>query len=150
MQSFLLANIYPELTKPLCDLTKKNVRIHWGQKHEEAFQQIKDRLCSDDVLVPYNMSLETRLYVNSSPVGTQTTVAQKHHIDNEDVWCPVNYTSRAWTPAEAGYGQIERESNRILTGMQINKMYTLGTHMEVVTNHVPYYLHTMHPTSPSC
>ena len=95
------------------------------------------------------MSLETTLYVDSSPVNTQTTVAQKHHIDNEDVWRPVNYTSRDWTPAEAGYGETERESNRILTGMQMNKMYTLGTYITVATNHVPYYLHTMHPTSPS-
>ena len=43
---------YPELTKPLHDLTKKNVRFHWGQEQEEAFQQIKDRLCNDDIFVP--------------------------------------------------------------------------------------------------
>ena len=49
----------------------------------------------------------------------------------------MNHTSRAWTTAEAGYGQIERESNGILTGMYMNKMYTLGTHVEVVTDHQP-------------
>ena len=130
-------DIYPELIKPLGDLTKKNVRIHWGQEQEEAFQQVKDRLCSDDILVSYDTSLETRLYVDSSPIGTQATVAQKYHIDNEDVWRPVNYTSRPWTPAEAGYGQIERESNGILTGIHMNKMNTLGTHIEVVTDHAP-------------
>ena len=70
-------------------------------------------------------------------MGTQATVAQKHHIDHEDVWHLVNYTSRAWTPAEAGYGQTERESNGILKGVHKNKMYTLGTHIEVVTNHAP-------------
>ena len=79
------------------DLTKKNVRFHWGQEQEEAFQQIKDRLCSDDVLVPYDTSLETRLYVDSSPVGTQATVAQKHHIDHEDVWRQLT------TPPEPGH-----------------------------------------------
>ena len=31
----------------------------------------------------------------------------------------------------------ERESNGILTGMMMNKMYTLGTHTEVVTDHEP-------------
>ena len=126
---------YPELPKPLRDLTKKNVRFYWGQEQEEAFQQIKDRLCSDDILVPYDTSLETRLYIDSSPVGTQATVAQKHHIDNQDVWCLVNYTSRAWTLAEAGYGQTEHESNGVLTGIHMNKMYALGTHIEVVTDH---------------
>ena len=66
---------YPELTTPHRDLMKKNLRFYWGQEQEEAFQQIKDRLCSNDVLVPYNISLEARLYVNSSPVGTRATVA---------------------------------------------------------------------------
>ena len=39
--------------------------------------------------------------------------------------------------AEAGYPQIERESNGILTGMYINQMYTLGTQVEVFTDHKP-------------
>ena len=125
---------YPELTKALRDLTKKNVRFHWGQEQEEAFQQIKNRLCSDDILVPYDTSLETRLYIDSSPIATQATVAQKHHLNNGDVWCPINQTSRAWTPAKV-YGQIERESNGILTGMYMNKMYTPRTQTEVVTDH---------------
>ena len=128
---------YRELTKSLRDLTKKNVRFHWGQDQEEAFQRIKDRLCSDDVLVPYETNLETRLSVDSSPGGTQATVAQKYHIDNEDVRNPVKYTSRAWILADAGYGQIKLESNGILTGMHTKKMYTLGTHIEVVTDHAP-------------
>ena len=38
---------------------------------------------------------------------------------------------------EARYSQIERESNGILTGMLMNKMYTLGTPVEVVTDHEP-------------
>ena len=85
MQSFVLANMvtsYSKLTKPLCDLMKKNARFHWGQEQEEAFQQFKERLCSENVLVPYDTSLETRLHVDSSPVGTQATVAQKHDIND--------------------------------------------------------------------
>ena len=142
---------YPELTptKPLHDLTKKNVRFHWGQEQEEAFQQVKDRLCSDNLHMPYDTSLDTRLFIDSSPVGTRATVTQKHHIDNEnDVWRPVYYTSRAWTPAEAGYDQIEHESNSILKGMHMNKIYTLGTHIEVVTDHAPLLpaYHTLNAT----
>ena len=45
--------------------------------------------------------------------------------------------SRSWTATEAGYGQVERENNGSLTGMHMNKMYVLGTHMEVVADHKP-------------
>ena len=128
---------YPELTEPLRILTKKYSRFRWGNQEEEAFKEIKKRLCSNRVLVPYDMEKETRLYVDSSPVGTQATVCQQHDHEGTQHWRPVNHTSRAWTPPEAGYGQIERESNGILTGMHMNKMYTLGTNVEVITDHQP-------------
>ena len=89
------------------------------------------------MLTGYDTNCKTRLYVDSSPVGTQATLAQAHIVDGELYWRPVNYTSRSWTTAEAGYGQIERESNGILTGKYMNKMYTLGTHVEVVSDHQP-------------
>ena len=85
------------------------------------------RLRTDFAVMTYlSPSLKTRLYLDSSSVGTQARVAQKRHIDKEDVWRPVNYTSRAWTSAEAGYGQIERESNGILTGMHITRCILLA------------------------
>ena len=109
----------------------------WGPEQAWAFIELKNRLCSDNVIVPYDTQLPTRLCVDSSPIGTQATVAQKHQINNEEHWRLVNYTSRPWTAAKAGYPQIEHESNGILTGMYMNRMYTLGTHVEVVTDHKP-------------
>ena len=85
----------------------------------------------------YETHRDTRLYVDSSPVGTQATLTQNYELEGEEVWRPVNHTSRAWTVAEAGYGQIERESNGVLTGMMMNKMYTMGAKVEVVTDHEP-------------
>ena len=135
---------YPEITESLRALTKKNVHFKWGPKEKRAFNIIKDRLCSSRVLVPYDTDRKTRLYVDSSPVGTQATLAQEHIVDGEEVWRPANHTSRAWTKAESGYGQVERESNGILSGMIMNKMYTLGTHVDFVS-HKP--LIPMHNTA---
>ena len=131
------AKSFPDITEPLRKLTRKKVRFHWGHQQEQSFQEIKLRLCSDDVMVPYDTHKKTRLYVDSSPIGTQATLAQEHIVNGEVTWRPVNYTSRAWTPTEARYGQIERESNGILTGMAMNKLYTLGTPVEVITDHEP-------------
>ena len=52
-------------------------------------------------------TFDTRLCVDSSPVGTQATIAQKHIMDGEAHWRPVNHTSRSWTSAETGHGQTE-------------------------------------------
>ena len=64
---------YPELTKPLRDLTKKNAKFKWGDREESCFQELKQRLSSDCVVVPYDTSKETRLYVDSSHLETQAT-----------------------------------------------------------------------------
>ena len=128
---------YPELTKPLRELTKKHARFVWGSREANAFEELKHRLCSDKVLAPYDTSKKTRLYVDSSFMGTQATLAQLHSMDGEDCWRSVNHTSRAWTETESRYSQIERESNGVLTGLSMNKMYTLGTKTEVVTDHKP-------------
>ena len=128
---------YPEITEPLRALTKKNAHFIWGTREQDSFDEIKRRLCSNRVLKGYETERDTRLYVDSSPIGTQATVAQNYEYEGEKTWRPVNHTSRAWTVAEAGYGQIERESNGVLTGMMMNKMYTLGTKVEVVTDHEP-------------
>ena len=139
---------YPVLTEPLRRLTKKNARFVWGTKEKESFIKLKQRLCSESVMSPYETTRKTRLYVDSSPIGTQATLAQLHTHNNEEVWKPVNHTSRAWTETESRYGQIERESNGILTGMMMNKMYTLGTDVEIVTDHkplIPIYNATSRP-----
>ena len=89
-------------------------------------------------MAPYDTKRKTRMYVDSSPAGTQATVAQLHTFNHEKkAWKLVNHTSRSWTKAEAAYGQIERESNGILTGMMMNKMYTLETFVEIVADHKP-------------
>ena len=128
---------YADLTEPLRATKKKGAHFRWGTREQRSFEEIRNRLCSERVLVPYDTEKETRLYVDSSPVGTQATVTQAEIVDSETLWRPVNHTSRAWTKAEAGYGQIERESNGILTGMMMNKIYTLGAQIEVVTDHEP-------------
>ena len=128
---------YPELTAPLRALTKKYARFRWSHRESEAFEELKKRMCSDKVVAPYDITKPTRMYVDSSPIGTEAMIAQPYLIDGNEVWRPVNHSSRAWTPAEANYSQIERESNGILTGMCMNKMYTLGKQVEVITDHEP-------------
>ena len=87
--------------------------------------------------MPWDTRLITTLYVDSSHIETHATVAQRYTISEEKFWRLMRHTSRAWTPAEGGYGQVERKGNGILIGMYMNKMYTLGTHVQVVTDHEP-------------
>ena len=129
---------YPELTAPLRALTRKKVRFVWTDMHQKHFQLIKDRMCSDRVMVPFNMERESRLYSDGGPEGAQSTVAQKYEHETAGTqWRPVAHSSRAWTDTEKRYSQIEKESNALYSGIVSNKMHLLGIKFEAVVDHKP-------------
>ena len=115
-------------------LQEENVSFVWGTRESALFEEYVVIKFSS-FLVPYDTHRKTRLYADSSFVGTQATVAQQHTYQGEEVWRPVNHTSRSGTATETGYGQVERESYGTVTGVHMNKMYVLGTHTQVVTDH---------------
>ena len=129
---------YPELTAPLRLLTRRKTKFSWTEVHQRHFQLIKERLCSDRVMVPFDPARATRLYSDGGPEGGQATVAQEYQHEVEGTqWRPVAHTARAWTAAEKGYSQIEKESNALLTGMISNRMYLLGIPFVAVVDHKP-------------
>ena len=129
---------YPELTAPLRLLTRRKTKFTWTAQHEEHFQKIKDRLCSDRVMVPYDPARSTRLYSDGGPEGCQATVAQRYeHPEAGEQWRPVAHTARAWTDTEKRYSQIEKESNALYSGIISNKTYLLGTEFMAFVDHRP-------------
>ena len=90
----------------------------------------------------YDPKLPTRVYVDESPVGVASTLAQQHTVNNEcgeaeKVWRPVDYTICTKTAAEKGYGKVEGESLGLVHGILENKMYLYGTRFTVVVDHKP-------------
>ena len=45
-----------EITAPLRELLKKNVHWHWTEKHQEAFEKIKEILSANRVLRYYDVT----------------------------------------------------------------------------------------------
>ena len=74
---------YPELTPPLRVLTRRKTKFSWTEVHQKYFELIKERLCSDRVMVPFDPERDTRLYSDGGPEGGQATVAQAHQHETE-------------------------------------------------------------------
>ena len=104
---------YPELTEALRGLTRQGKKFTWTEEHERDFQAIKERHCSDRVMVPFDPDRDTRLYSDGGAKGCQAMVAQKYqHPEAGEQWRPVAHTSRAWTDPEKNYSQIEKGEQR--------------------------------------
>ena len=56
--------LYAELTAPLRSLTRQKVKFEWTPVHQKHFKEIKNRLCSDRVMVPYEVGRDTRIYTD--------------------------------------------------------------------------------------
>ena len=75
---------YADITCPLRRLTSKSVRFEWTKECQTSFQELKELLVSDMVMAYYDPKLPTRVYVDESPVGVASTLAQKHVVNNEN------------------------------------------------------------------
>ena len=89
---------YAELTAPLRKLTRRKTKFTWTAKHQEHFEHIRERLCSNKVMVPFDPTRDTRPYSDGGPEGDQATVAQRYnHPEKGEQWRPLTHTARAWT-----------------------------------------------------
>ena len=82
-------------------------------------------MSSESVLVNYEVGRKTRIYVDHGPQGVAATVAQLHtgQGSEQNVWRPVEHSSRVLTETEQGYSKVEGESLGILMGIKKHKKY---------------------------
>nr|GEY21115.1 retrotransposon protein, putative, Ty3-gypsy subclass [Tanacetum cinerariifolium] len=65
------------IAKPLTKLTQKNKTYEWGEEEEEAFQLLKDKLCSAPILALPEGSEDFVVYCNASLKGYEAVLMQR-------------------------------------------------------------------------
>ena len=128
-----LSKFLPHLSdvmKPLRELTKKEVAWMWDPIQQQALENLKKAVSSTPVLRYYNLQEEVTLQCDASQSGLGATLMQNGQ--------PVAYASRALTPTETRYAQIEKELLAIVFGCEHFEAYTYGRDVvQVETDHQP-------------
>ena len=101
----------------------KDQKFTRTQECERAVQKLKTALTSETVMGALSAEHETQLVVDRGPERIVATVMEKDPDTNQ--WRPINYTSRAKTPAERNYSPIEGQSLAIMSGILSNCMYLI-------------------------
>ena len=81
---------------------------NWTVNHDKAFQKLQSELSSETIMSYYDPNKPTKVMVDGSPVGLGAILVQ----DNRTI----AYGSRALTPTESRYSQIEREALSVVFG----------------------------------
>ena len=128
-----LAKFLPHLsdtTKPLRDLTQNDAQWVWNEPQQTAFEKLKEMVTCTPVLRYYNLKEEVTLQCDASQSGLGAALMQNGQ--------PVAYASRALTPAETRYAQIEKELLAIVFACERFDAYVYGRDLvNVETDHKP-------------
>lgn len=125
---------YSTLANPLRLLTTKNAKFHWGKEQQAALDALKQCLSHYPVLQYYDHNKSTEILVDASPVGLGAILTQVTSDGTRNV---VAFGSRALTPVEQRYAQVEREALAIVWACEHFHLYIYGGPVTVMTDHKP-------------
>ena len=123
-----------ELSKPLRDLLSSKNQWSWDTAQQHAFSALKKSLTTTPTLAHYDARRETTLATDASSYGLGAVLRQKQ---DDSQWRPVAYASRAMTPTEQRYAQIEKEALGITWASERFADYLIGLQYHIETDHKP-------------
>ena len=98
---------FSDNTKPLRELTKKNVNFKLTEKERESFKQVKQMLTSDTVMAYFNGTKQMELTTDASPWGLSAILSQK--TPGTDDRRIVAYVRRSLSTTEQKYHRQKRK-----------------------------------------
>ena len=113
----------------LRSLTKKAVPFEWTAEHEACFKDLKAAIRSDLILRHFNPQAPTVLEVDASLTGLGCALLQND--------MPIAFASKALTPTESRYANIERELLAIVFAVERFHTFIYGKHVTVYSDHKP-------------
>ena len=123
-----------ELSKPLRDLLSSKSHWLWSDAQQQAFTALKESLTSTPTLAHYDASRQTKLSSDASSHGLGAVLMQRQ---DDGEWRPVVYASRAMSPTEQRYAQIEKEALGITWASERFADYLIGLEFHIETDHKP-------------
>ena len=91
---------------PLREILWKDVDFYWLKPQQDSFQKLKSLCTEAPVLTRFKPSIETTIQCEASSYGLGAVLLQEDK--------PIAFTSRALTPTEQRYAQIEKEALAIV------------------------------------
>nr|GFB48798.1 putative reverse transcriptase domain-containing protein [Tanacetum cinerariifolium] len=100
-------------------LTHKDVKFDWDDKQEAAFQQIKQKLCSEPILALPEGSKDFVVYCDASIQGLGAMLMNREKV--------IAYASRQLKVHEKNYTTHDLELRVVVFALKIWRHYLYGT-----------------------
>lgn len=127
-----LSKFMPKLAdvmEPIRRLTRKDTEWNWSEEQESALRKVKSLATDAPVLRYYDPTCQLEVQCDASQKGLGAALMQCGQ--------PIAYISRALTPTEQRYAQIEKECLAIVYALERFHQYTFGRSVLVYSDHKP-------------
>ncbi|GJT33659.1 putative reverse transcriptase domain-containing protein [Tanacetum coccineum] len=118
---------FSKIAKSMTKLTQKGIKFDWGEKEENAFQLIKQKLCSAPILALPEGSKDFVVYCDASHKGLGVVLMQREKV--------IAYASRQLKIHEKNYTTHDLELGSVVFALKIWRHYLYGTKCTMFTDH---------------
>ncbi|GJR07437.1 putative reverse transcriptase domain-containing protein [Tanacetum coccineum] len=118
---------FSKIAKSMTKLTQKGIKFDWGEKEENAFQLIKQKLCSVPILALPEGSEDFVVYCDTSHKGLGAVLMQRERV--------IAYASRQLKVYKKNYTTHDLELGSVVFALKIWRHYLYGTRCTVFTDH---------------
>nr|GEU99115.1 putative reverse transcriptase domain-containing protein [Tanacetum cinerariifolium] len=116
-----------KITRTMTKLTQKKIKFDWGDKQEEGFQLLKQKLCSASILALPEGSEDFVVYGDASHKGLGVVLMQREKV--------IACASRQLKLYEKNYMTHDLELGSIVFALKIWRHYLYRTKCTVFTDH---------------
>ncbi|GJW58436.1 putative reverse transcriptase domain-containing protein [Tanacetum coccineum] len=118
---------FSKIAKSMTKLTQKGIKFDWGEKEEDAFQLIKQKLCSAPILALPEGDEDFVVYCDASHKGLGAVLMQREKV--------IVYASRQLKIHEKNYTTYDLELGSVVFALKIWRHYLYGTRCTIFTDH---------------
>ncbi|GJS96458.1 putative reverse transcriptase domain-containing protein [Tanacetum coccineum] len=118
---------FSKIAKSMMKVIQKGIKFDWGEKEENAFQLIKQKLCSAPILALPEGSKDFVVYRDASHKGLGAVLMQREKV--------IAYASRQLKVHEKNYTTHDLELGSVVFALKIWRHYLYGTKCIVFTDH---------------
>ena len=127
---------FAEISHPLNKLTSDNVDFEWTDDCENAFNTLKQRLCSEPVLAFPQVGQKFVIEVDASDIAFGGVLMQSN-VDGDGGFHPVAYYSDTVKKSQKGWAPTTKEAFALILALRHWYVYLAGNHFVLNSDHNP-------------
>ena len=129
--------------QPMQELLKKNQHFYWEERHQEAFDSVKQALADPTILAVPNEQGRFVLDTDASTVAKAGILHQEQEYNGKTILRPIVYGSKSLTRTQLNYGAPKLEMYTVFYFVGKFHSYLAGREFTLrVDNHALSWLKT--------